>query len=58
MFAFYLVGYAAVAGLVYWRAYKTAPLMEEFDAPMLTLWVNPELAMKEEEEAETWRKAA
>lgn len=55
MFAFYLVGYVAVAGLVYWRAYKTAPIMEEFDVPMLTLWVNPEMA---QEETEGWRKAA
>jgi hypothetical protein len=54
MFAFYLIGYAAVAGLFYYRAYHTAPLMEEAESPLLTLWVNPEMA----EEPETWRKAA
>lgn len=54
MFAFYLVGYVAVAGLFYYRAYKTAPLMEEADSPMLTLWINPDMA----EEPEEWRKAA
>lgn len=56
MFAFYLVGYVAVAGIFYWRAYKTAPVMEEFESPMLTLWVNPE--MSEAQEVEERRKAA
>lgn len=54
MFAFYLLGYAAVAGIFYYRAYSTAPIMEENDSPMLTLWINPEMA----EEAEEQRKAA
>ena len=54
MFAFYLVGYFAVAGAFYYRAYKTAPLIEESESPLLTLWINPELA----EEAEPLRKAA
>ena len=54
MFAFYLAGYAAVAGMFYYRAFKTAPLMEESDLPLLTLWINPDLA----EEYEESRKAA
>lgn len=54
MFAFYLVGYVAVAGLFYYRAYRMAPLMEEAETPMLTLWVNPDIA----EEAGERRKAA
>ncbi len=54
MFAFYLIGYVAVAAGVYWRAYKTAPIMEDMESPMLTLWVNPEMA----EEPEELRKAA
>ena len=54
MFAFYLVGYAAVAGFFYYRAYHTAPIMEEADTPMLSLWINPEM----EEDAEEQRKAA
>ena len=54
MFAFYLVGYAAVAGFFYYRAYHTAPIVEEADSPFLTLWVNPELAERVEDE----RKAA
>lgn len=54
MFAFYLVGYAVVAGLFYWRAYRTAPVLEEMETPMLTLWVNPDMA----EEPEPQRKAA
>ena len=54
MFAFYFVGYVAVAGLFYYRAYRTAPVMEESEMPRLTLWINPDMG----EEAETWRKAA
>lgn len=54
MFAFYFMGYVAVAGLFYFRAYRTAPIMEESDMPMLTLWINPDM----EEEPEAWRKAA
>lgn len=54
MFAFYLVGYVAVAAAVYWRAYKKAPLMDEFERPQLMLWVNPEMG----EEPEERRKAA
>ena len=54
MFAFYLVGYAAVAGFFYYRAYHTAPIVEEAETPMLTLWINPELAEATEER----RKAA
>lgn len=58
MFGFYLVGYVAVAAAFYWRAYRTAPVMEELEAaPMLTLWVNPEMAGKAEEQEEL-RKAA
>ena len=54
MFAFYLVGYVAVAGMFYWRAYQTAPLIEEPEFPMLTLWINPEMV----EEPDELRKAA
>lgn len=54
MFAFYLVGYVAVAAGFYWRAYQTAPVMEESELPLLTLWVNPEMGEGEEE----LRKAA
>lgn len=54
MFAFYLVGYAAVAGFFYYRAYQTAPIVEESETPWLTLWINPEM----EEAAEERRKAA
>ncbi len=54
MFAFYFVGYVTVAGLFYYRAYRTAPLIEEADVPLLTLWINPDM----DEEPETWRKAA
>ena len=55
MFALYFAGYAAVAGLFYLRAYRTAPIMEDEESPMLTLWINPEM---EAETPETWRKAA
>lgn len=54
MFAFYLVGYVAVAAAFYWRAYKTAPIVDESVASHLTLWVNPEM---QEEQVEI-RKAA
>ena len=54
MFAFYLVGYVAVAAAYYFRAYHTAPLIEDSDAPLLTLWVNPDM----EEGADPLRKAA
>jgi hypothetical protein len=54
MFAFYLVGYVAVAAGYYWWAYKTAPIMEESEMPVLQLWVNPAMA----EEQEDVRKAA
>lgn len=57
MFGFYLVGYVAVAASFYWKAYKTAPVMEEQDSPMLTLWVNPEM-QQEEDQHEPLRKAA
>ena len=55
MFAFYFAGYVAVAGLFYFRAYRTAPIVEDADSPTLTLWINPEM---EEETPEVWRKAA
>ena len=58
MFAFYLVGYIAVAGVFYYRAYKTAPLVEEADSPALTLWVNPEMIHETMEEPGERRKAA
>jgi hypothetical protein len=54
MFAFYLLGYVGVAAAFYWRAYKAAPIMEEAEAPMLTLWVNPQMA----EDETPLRKAA
>ena len=59
MFGFYLVGYIAVAASFYWRVYRTAPVMEEMEAPFLTLWVNPEMAEQDApEETEEIRKAA
>jgi len=59
MFGFYLVGYIAVAASFYFRVYKNAPVMEEMEAPFLTLWVNPEMAKQDEpEEFEDIRKAA
>ena len=59
MFGFYLVGYMAVAASYYWRTYKTAPVMEEMEAPRLSLWVNPEMEQEQDlTEEQPLRKAA
>ena len=57
MFGFFLVGYIAVAASFYWRTYKTAPIAQESEYPMLTLWVNPEM-QQEDAEDQPLRKAA